>query len=157
MERFQERPRAGLPDLPPLVGWTATDLPLNRVQSRDPLQSFLGHRRLVSDVKIVELPSDVRPTRRLANASGFIDLVEPRVPVGLQRAREVAQVTLGMLALAIGRVREPHPRRRGVPGGPVVTNIGPQSARFRSSQAGCQYRHRGVVGVQLRRTHHVTP
>ena len=111
----------------------------------------------MGNLKIVEFPSHVRPARGLANAPGLIDLVEPRVPVGLQRAREVAQVTLGMLALAIGRVREPHPRRRGVPGGPVIPNIGPQSPRFRSSQAGRQYRHRGVVGVQLRRTHHVTP
>ena len=78
----------------------------------------------------------MRPASGLANAPGRIDLVESRVAIGLQRAREVAQVTLGMLALAIGRVREPHPRRRGVPGGPVIPNIRPQSPRFRSSQAG---------------------
>src|ERR1017187_763837 len=112
---------------------------------------------MVRGVKIVELSSDMRPACGLANAPGLIDLAEPRVAIGLRRAREVAQVTLGMLALAIGRVREPYPRRGGVPGGPVITNIRPQSPRFRSSQAGCQYRHRGVVGVQLRRTPHVTP
>ena len=87
-------------------------------------------------MKIVEFSSNVRPAGGLSNASGLIHVIEPRIAIRLQRAREVAQVTLGMLALAIGRVGEPHPRWRGVPGGPVITNIGPPSPRFRFSQAG---------------------
>ena len=109
------------------------------------------------DVQIVKLPAHVRPAGRLLNASGFVDLVEPRVAIRLQRAREVAQVRLRMLALAIRRVGEPHRRRRRVSRGPVVAHIGPQPSRFCFSQAWRQHRNRRVVGVQLRRAHHVTP
>ena len=48
----------------------------------------------MGNLEIVEFPAHVRPTRGLTNAPARIDLVESRVPVGLQRAREVAQVTL---------------------------------------------------------------
>src|ERR1039457_1033626 len=93
----------------------------------------------MSNLKIVEFPSNVRPACGLTNAPRFIHLVEPRVAIRLQRSREVAQVALGMLALAIGRVREPHPRRRGVPGRPVITNIDRKSTRLNSSHLVISY------------------
>ncbi len=89
----------------------------------------------MSNLKIVEFPANVRPASGLANAPGRIDLVESRVPVGLQDAHIVLQVSRRMLPLAIGRVGEPHRGRRGVPGGTVIPNIRPHSPRLRSAQA----------------------
>src|SRR5580693_6521743 len=47
------------------------------------------------DKSVVEI---MRPAGGLTNASGFIHLIEPRVAIRLQRAREMTQVTLRMLA-----------------------------------------------------------
>jgi hypothetical protein len=44
----------------------------------------------------------MRPAGGLANASGLVPRIEPRVRIRRERAREVAPVNLGMLTLAIG-------------------------------------------------------
>jgi hypothetical protein len=46
----------------------------------------------VRDLQIVKLSAHMRPTGRFLNASCFIDLIEPRITIRLQRARELAQV-----------------------------------------------------------------
>ena len=50
------------------------------------------------------------------------------VGIGLQDAAEVLQVPRRVLALAVGRVLEPHRRRRLVAAGTVVANVDPQPA-----------------------------
>src|SRR5262252_8275240 len=65
------------------------DLFFDRIQRGDPFQSFCCHRRFVRYLDVVELPAYVRPTSRRANASRFIDLLEPRVTIRLQHPLEL--------------------------------------------------------------------
>jgi hypothetical protein len=44
------------------------------------------------EVQVVDLPAHMRPAGRFPNAPGFIDLIEPRVTISLQRARELIRV-----------------------------------------------------------------
>ena len=113
-------------------------------------QRFRRHRRFVRDVQIVELSAHVRPAGRFLNASCFVDLIETRVAIGLQRAREAAQVRFRMLALAIRRVGEPHRWRRRVSRGPIIAHVGPQPPGFCFAVARRQHRNRRVIGMQLR-------
>ena len=69
--------------------------------------------------------------------------------------REVAQMLLRMLALAIRRVGEPHGRRRGIAGGTIIANVSPQPPGLRLAVAGSQHRNRRVVGMQLVAAEHV--
>ena len=112
---------------------------------------------LMRDVQVVELSAHMRPAGRFLNAPGFVHRIESRVAIGLQRAREIAEVRLRMLALAIRRVGEPHRRRCCVSRGAVIAHIGPQPPGFCFSISRRQHRNRRVVGVQLRRAQHVTP
>ena len=57
-------------------------------------------------VEIDELASHVRPTSRFKNSAAVIDLRKAGVPVGLQNAGEVFEMSLRMLAFAIGRYRQ---------------------------------------------------
>src|SRR6266853_4292615 len=50
----------------------------------------------------------MRHTRRFVHSPTFIDRTVSCVSIRLQRALELAQVGLGMFALAIRRVGEPH-------------------------------------------------
>jgi len=99
----------------------------------------------------------MRPAGRFLDASGLVDLLEPRVAIGLQRARELSQVRLRMFAFTIRRVGEPYRCGRCVSRGTIIANISPQPPGFCFAVAGRQHRNRRVVGVQLRRAHHVTP
>lgn len=74
--------------------------------------------------KIVELPTHMRPASRFLNAATFVDLLEPRVTIRLQRSLELAQVRLRMFSLAIRCVGEPHRRWCLVSCRPVVASFG---------------------------------
>jgi hypothetical protein len=56
---------------------------------------------------------------RLANRAIAEQLVKARVGIGLQNTLEASQVTLGMNALPVGRVREPYGGRL-LRSGPMV-------------------------------------
>ena len=56
-----------------------------------------------------------------------------------------------MLALAVGRVLEPHRRRLLAAAGPVVAHVDPQPPRLGPPAPGIEHRHRRVVGVHLGR------
>jgi hypothetical protein len=43
----------------------------------------------------------MRPAGRFLNVPRFIDLIEPRVTIRLQRSSELAQVSFGMFPFAI--------------------------------------------------------
>ena len=109
------------------------------------------------DVQIVKLSAHVRPAGRFLNAPGFVHRIESRVAIRLQRAREIAEMRLRMLALAIRRVGEPHRRRCCVSRRTVVAHIRPQPSGFCFAISRRQHRNRRVVGVQLGRAQHVTP
>ncbi len=53
------------------------------------------------------------------------------------------------LALAIGRVHEPHRRRSGIGPRPIVANVDPQPARLGLAVPRREHRDRNVVGVDL--------
>ena len=125
------------------------------IQRADPLQRLPRHRRSVRLFQIVELAPHVRPARGLMNAAIFVELIEARVGIGLQRAAKLLQMLRGMLALAIRRVGKPHGGRGGVARRTIIANVGPQAPGLRLALARSQHRHRRVIGVQLTRGHHV--
>ena len=93
----------------PLVWWPTADLLLNGIQGCDSFQSLTGNRRCVCFLQVVELAPDVRPTGDfLDSAILFIELIESGVGIGLERAPKLAQMLLGVFALAIGRIGEPN-------------------------------------------------
>jgi hypothetical protein len=94
-------------------------------------------------MKIVELAPHVCPTRHLPDPVGSVEGVEPGLTIRLQGALEVLQMGLGILALAVWGVGDPHGGRRDVP------HVGPQPALLGFPLARRQDRHRGVVGMQL--------
>ena len=65
---------------------SAADLPLYPVELPDALQGLVRDGRAMRLVEIVELTSNVRPSRCLYNAACFIELVEPGVSIALQDA-----------------------------------------------------------------------
>ena len=71
------------------------------IQRPDPLQRFSRHRRRMRLLQIVELASDMRPTRGLLNAAIFLELIEACVGIGLQRATKLFQMLGGMFSFAI--------------------------------------------------------
>jgi len=107
-------------------------------------------------LQVVELASHVRPTGDFLNPTilFFIELIESGIGIGLQRTLKPTQMSLGMFALAIGRVGKPHRRCRQLARRPIVSNIGPQTSRLRLAIAWRQHRYRRVIGTQLARCQH---
>jgi hypothetical protein len=85
-----------------LVRRLAADLFFDAVQRADPLQRFARYRRTVRLLQIVEVTPHVRPARGLLDATIFIELIESRIGIRLQRAAKLFQMLRGMLAFAIG-------------------------------------------------------
>ena len=113
----------------------------------DAAKRFLRHQRFVRRHQVVKLSAHVRPAGRFLNASCFVDLIEPRVAISLQRSRELAQVCLRMFAFAIRRVGEPHCCWCRVSCGTIIANVGPQPAGFCFAVAWRQHRNRRVIRV----------
>lgn len=80
---------------------------------------------------VVELSPRVGMARSLANRAVGEQLVEARVGVRLQDAAEAGQMALGMNALPVGRVREPHGGRFRRTGPSFVAHVDPQPASLR--------------------------
>ena len=106
------------------------------------------------DVQVVKLSSHVRPAGCFLNAPCFIDLIEPRVTIRLQRPDELAQVLFRMLTLAIRRVGEPRRWWCCVSRGTIIAHVRPQPPGFRFAVARCEHRNWRVVGMQLACRHH---
>lgn len=104
---------------------------------------------------IEELASQMDPASGFLHLPSRINRIETRIGVGLQDVGEGAQVTLRMLALAIGRVRESHGRRVIAAGGAIVAHIGPQPCGLGLSFAGREHRQRSVVGMHFVAGKHV--
>src|SRR5579863_10389553 len=102
----------------------------------------------MSLVQVEELPAHMRPTRGLDDLSRLVEFVEARVPISLQDAAIVLQMTCRMFAPAIRRVSEPHRRRRVVSSRTIVPNIRPQTTGLRFAIAGFEHRNRHIVAVQ---------
>src|ERR1700740_2283009 len=118
------------------------DLFLDRIHRADALERFCAAQGFVGELNIVKLPAHMRPTRGFLNASAFVDLLEPRVCIGLQRPAELLQMRSGMFALAVRRVGEPHRSWRRISSGPIVSYVRPQSSGFCLSQTRRQHRNR---------------
>jgi len=104
-------------------------------------------------VNVKELAPHVRPAGRLVNARSLsagwrVELVEPRIAIGLQHAPEPLQVRLLMRSLAVGAVFVERPRWRGLAPRPAVAHVDPQPTLFSAPAARIEHRHRRVVAVQ---------
>jgi hypothetical protein len=76
-------------------------------------------------------------------------LVEPGITVGVDYPSEVRQVSLRVLAFAVGRVEEQSGRRLRTSKWLLVADIGPQSAGFFGlASTWRQDRHRGVIDMK---------
>jgi hypothetical protein len=92
----------------------------------------------------------MRPTKCFDDAPrlaiGLIEVIVPAVGVGLQYAAPIGEMAFGMLAGAIARGVEQRRRRAGSAKGPIVANIDPDSAGFRSALG--ENGNRRVVAMQ---------
>ncbi len=61
-------------------------------------------------MQVVELAPSMRPAGGFLDATGLVDRIEAGVGVRLERAGELLQVPLGVLALAVRCVGEPNRR-----------------------------------------------
>ena len=95
------------------------------IQRADPLQRLPCHRRTVRLFQIVKMTPHVRPARRWFDATIFIELIESRIGIGLQRTAKPFQMLRGMFAFAIRRVGEPYGGGGGVARGTIIANVGP--------------------------------
>ena len=143
-----ERPAALVAHREALFGREAVDLALDGEQGIDALDCLDRDRRFLQPRQVEELASPMRPAGRLddrsALARGLVEPVEPGIGIRLHQADIAGQVTLGMLAAAVGRVEERRRRRIGSAERLVVAHIGPQPSR--AGLALGLDRHRGVVG-----------
>jgi hypothetical protein len=93
----------------------APDLGLDLEDLADALQPLVHQRArqlVLALVDVPQLASCMGPARGLDDAAVFIELVVARERVGLQNSPPALEVACGVLALAVGRVLEPHRRRR---------------------------------------------
>jgi hypothetical protein len=106
LELGDQRLRPFLSDRQALLGREPVDLALDREQLVDPPHRLGRDRRLRDRGDLVQLPPGVRPTGGLEDrprlALRLVQPVEPGVGVRLQDAGEPGQVTLGVLADAVG-------------------------------------------------------
>lgn len=91
----------------------------------------------------------MRPASGLLDRAVGVERREAGKGIGLEDTLEVFEVSLRVLASAIGRVREPDRRRRRIGTGAVVAHVGPQPPGLGLSLAWCKDRNRRVVGMQL--------
>jgi hypothetical protein len=120
----------------------------------DPADRF-ERQRCLGDVGQDENPAPgVAPARRLGDRPRFagwsVEVVEPRIRIGLKDPAIPGEVSARMLAGAVARVDVDRSRRTGslevrAAEGTVVTDVGPQPAGHRPALG--QHRHRGVVAV----------
>ena len=103
----------------------------------------------------MEFAADVRPTCGFNDTAGFVQPIESRKGIGLQRAAERGQMSGRMFRLAIGRVGKPNRRRVRASRRPIVTHIGPQTTGLCFAVSWSQHRNRYVIGVEFRRIEHV--
>src|SRR5260370_980772 len=124
-QRIEQRLGLLLADLAALFRRTAANLFFDAIQRTDPLQRFPRYRRSVRLLQIVKLAPHMRPARGLMNEAIYVELIESRVGIGLQRAAKLAKMPLRMFPFAIRRVGKPHCGGGGVARGTVIANISP--------------------------------
>ncbi len=109
----------------------AAGLAFDIVECADTLNGFGRNRRTVGHLDVVELTPDVRPAGSFDDFTALIKVMESGLAIGLQNARELAQMLPGMFTLAIFRVGEPHGWRCILTCRAIIAHIGPQSCHFR--------------------------
>ena len=109
------------------------------------------------DMDIVELASRVSPTRYLINASISIQVMQARIGVRLQSSGVVLEMLPRMFALAVCGISEPNGRSSGLCRGPIIANIGPETADLSPAVAGCKHRNRRVIAVDLQSSQNMLP
>ena len=72
------------------------------IQRADPLQRFPRHRRTMRLLQIIEVTPHVRPTRRVLDANIFIELIESRIGIRLQRTANFSRCCAGCSPLRSG-------------------------------------------------------
>src|SRR5438132_777018 len=98
----------------------------------------------------------MRPACRFLNAPVFVKLVESSVGISLQRAAELPQVPLGVLAFAIRRIGKPHGGRGLISCRTIIANIRPQPPRLGLAVAAACTMQSHFVQLNLVRTCRIT-
>jgi hypothetical protein len=100
------------------LGSATLDAGLDREQRGDAFERLFGDGRAGRNRDLVETASGVRPAGHLGQprviglGAGGIELVEPGISIGVQKAAATVEQGLGMLAFAIGRIAIEDGRRR---------------------------------------------
>ena len=108
-----------------VIGHEPVDLLLDLVKPADALERLFGDRRAIGGVHIEEVAPDVGPTGGLEDAIAGEQLVEAGIPVGMDRAAELFQVSLRMLPFSIRRVEEQRSGWARTGEWPLVADVGP--------------------------------
>ena len=104
MHRLDQGAGAELADLLALLRGLAANIGLDRIQCTDPLQGFMGKRRVRCDVNVVELPPRMCPAKRQCRSvvrRAGDQAAKPGVTIDLKQTAETFQMGCRMLALTI--------------------------------------------------------
>jgi hypothetical protein len=126
---LDQRTAAFLADLLALLRGLSSDISLDCIQRTDPLQGFLGKRRVRCDVNVVEFPPLVCPAKRQGRSlvCGAADLTaKPSIAVDLKQTAETFQMGCRVLAFTVLTMRISRGRVTRSRPGKIVGGIAPQ-------------------------------
>ena len=108
-------------------------------------------------MQVKELAADMCPAGRLLNATCVVQPVEAGIGIGLQRALEIGEMAMRMLASAVRRISKPDCRGGTVASRAIIANICPQAPLLGSTLTWRQHRNGCVISVQFAGAHDVSP
>ena len=154
MHRLDQRTAALLADLLALLRGLAADIGLDRIKRTDPLQGFMGKRRVRCDMNVVEFPPCVCPTKgqgRCVVRRAGDQAAKPGVTIDLKQPTEAFQMGCRVLAFTVLTIGISGGRMTGSRPGTVVDSIAPQPSGLGAAAAWIQHRQGRVVGNHFRR------
>ncbi|MNJ37967.1 hypothetical protein D3C77_328040 [compost metagenome] len=154
LQLFQQRIGPALPNRFSLVRRLPSNLALDGIQGRNPLQRLAGKWRSLVFVEIAKFAAGVSPARGFLNGARDIQLGKTGIAVSLQDPAEALEMSAGMLPFAIRRVGKPYRRRCRVTGRSVVSHVRPQASRFGLASARREHANR-CVGMDFVTAHDV--
>jgi hypothetical protein len=118
-----------LPHRQPVAGRLAIDRALDGEDLVDALNRLDRQRRLAQIGLLEEVAAAVAPARRLSDRAGFafaiVEFAKPGISIGLQNPGIAGEMSGGMLAAAVARIKEHGSRRVGPGKWPIVAHISP--------------------------------
>src|SRR5471032_1155446 len=132
-----------------LVWFLAADVGFYAVELADHLEQLLGIRSRRARVNIIDVPPCVIPACRFVDLAACVQLIEPRVSIGLHDAVECNEPGLRVDAFAIRGEVEPYRSRLSRTRATIVAHVDPEAAGHRLTVAWREHRDRRVVNVYL--------